>query len=377
MGQQARGVTIIATVLSGSRRPDKFSPALFDEFSMLSAIIFNLSHRSSSGRSMTGRRGMAAVIGGVLALSGLSTASAESSSGNAAKILETFSAGVFRYQIVALPCVKKEKTSECPIAVNLLKNGRRLDREILPQAAANRKFVRRPIDPGWTYRLFDAAPKLRVWTSGYENDYVGVLARAVPLGATHRGLLITQLTGFERLHRDHLLYAVENNKLKKLWSFSEDPSGRIVWSSVYPVIHQNQNYLLFWQGAQGYSKNSGDDEPDSEQASLLNWPAGKNVIEAMPLPAKELPLYLVVSSFYSSVAQARDAVRKIAGKEVACPESVASNILALATAEYPKLTRQEKAFSGSLFFTKSQADDFQQELTHCTPAIKSETFILN
>jgi hypothetical protein len=318
-----------------------------------------------------------AAVGGMLALLCFSTATAKTSRNDAVKVLETFATGAFQYQVVVAPCVRKE---ECLVVVNLLKNGKRVDQKPLPQAAENRKFERKPISPAWTSMLFNAAPELRVWESGYENAYVGILARAVPLDAAHVGLLVTQLTGFDVLHRDHALYVVDEGKLKEIWSFSD--SAPPVSSAVYPVTRQGQNYLLFWEDRQGYPE--GENVPDTHRASLLAWRADKKTVESVTLPTKEISLYAAAAGFYPGAVQARQAAEKIecpANLELPAPVTADRRpyvaIFLLATADYPQLAHKEKVFLGNVFFTPEEAQEYQEGLKRCTPATDSRIIPLN
>jgi hypothetical protein len=321
-----------------------------------------------------------ALVGGILALLCLSTAAAETSQNDAVTVLETFATRDFQYQLAVAPCVGKK----CPISVNLLHNGKRLDQKSLPQAAKSRKFARKRIHPAWTARLFNAAPELHVWESGFKNARVGVLARAVPLDAAHVGLLVTQLIGVDVLHRDHVLYVADEGKLKEIWSFSD--SAPPVSSAVYPVTHQGKSYLLFWKDREGYPE--GENVPDSHQASLLIWQADKKSVESLTLPSREIPLYAAVSGFHPDAVQARQATEKIT-----CPAnfefrySPASSTTAdhrpyviislLATADYPQLAHKEKFFSGNVFFTRAEAQKYQEGLKHCTPATDSSIIPLH
>lgn len=326
------------------------------------------------------RRGWMVVVGGMLALLCL-PAAARASQNDAAKVLETFAAGAFQYQLAVAPCVREE----CPVIVNLLKNGKRVDRKTLPQAAVEgHEFERALIRPAWSDMLFNAAPELRVWNSGYEDAYVGVLARAVPLDAARVGLLVTQLTGFDVLHRDHVLYVAEKGKLKEIWSFSD--TSPPVSSAIYPVVHQGRNVLLFWKDHESYQEGylEGRIVPHSHQASLLIWRAKKKTLESVTLPTKEIPLYAAVIGFYPGAAQARQAAEKIEcpiNLELLHPETVDHrpfvSIFTLVTADYPQLKNEGEAFLGNVFFTREEAQQYQEGLERCTPTTDSRIVPLN
>jgi hypothetical protein len=321
------------------------------------------------------QRKLAALAATIMVMLCLSTAVAKPPP--AAKILETFAAEGFQYQIAMEPCRK----GKCPITVNLLKDGKLTDKKPLPQTAADRKFTHQLADPAWFSAPYNAAPQLRVWESGEENTYVGVQAQAVPLDATHTGLLVTQLTGFERIRRDHALYSVAQGKLEKLWSFSGiGPTA----STVYPVVRQDKNYLLFQKSRAGHSSEDGqgyspdgDILPYSYEASLLHWQADRMAVETIPLPARGIPLYLAVIGFYPDMARAEQVAWETECQTRGEPDGASAvNLRAftymLAVADYPQLARREKILLGNIFFTRAEAENFQQGLKTCKPALNAE-----
>ncbi len=315
------------------------------------------------------RRRWAAITIGVSALLFFSCAAARMLGENAGKVLETFTVGAFQYRVAVAPCVR----GTCPVTVDLLKNGRRVDRKTLPQAAATGDFERQPIDPAWTGWLSGKEPQLRVWNSGYENGYLGVLARPVRLGwpeMAHTGLLATQLSGFDHLHRDHVLYVIDRGRLKKAWSFSE--SGYPMSSAVFPVMTGKDHFLLFRQEWSGFPQS--DEEPDWQRIYLLSWRAEGKKIDAVQLPTEEFPLYAVVAGFHPNVPSAREAA-----KRMKCAEGV--DLRVLATEHYPQLAgngvSNGKALLGNLFFTREEARKYRDELKRCTPATDAETIPLS
>jgi len=313
------------------------------------------------------KRSWIVTMSGILALC-LSTADAKTPRNNATTVLETFAAGDFQYQIAVEPCVKKEKIElkqrtkweECPITVNLLKNGKRLDEKTLPLAAEDQKFERDSTDPS----LLNSA-------GSCSNCYVGVSARLVQLDTAYAGLLVTQSSGFEWVTRDHVLYIIDEDKLKRVWSFSDSwYGGHPEMSFISPLAAGTQHFLLFEETWVNFFGE--EEEPDWVRSSLLEWRADRKEIVRTPLPTKEFPLYAVVAGFYPKVSSAREAA-----KGIECAEGGAI-VRVLATDNY--LTRgqtAQKAMLGNVFFKREKAQEFQVGLKRCMPAMESEMIPLN
>jgi hypothetical protein len=319
---------------------------------------------------------------------------ARTPTGQSLKVLETYPAGAFQYQLAVEPgIIRKEAYTEprkaYPMSVRLLKNGKPADKKILRQAAASPDFERQPgwdephPDPESRIWRFDRLPgraaenpeKLWLWQSGHESDYVGVLARPVALGAKYPMLLVTQLAGFEHLYRNHALYRIDNGKLEKVWSFSE--AGRPMYTTVSPVRIQNRPALLFWQTRWGWQAD--EREADVHQISLLRWQNDKAVIETTPLPTLDIPLYAVAINFYPDVAQARQAAKAMVCDIEAPALERASDAypfpgIEIYALDYPPLAREGNILLGHVFFTAEEARNYQSGLQHCMPATGSRMF---
>ncbi|MDR3054222.1 MAG: hypothetical protein LBU53_02300 [Zoogloeaceae bacterium] len=308
------------------------------------------------------------ILTGVLSLLCLPDALAKAPKGH--KILETFHAGEFQYQIAVEPSVvikdpseENEARTEYPMTIHLLKNGKRVDKAILSQASLLPDFRAEHFVPDYSKR------KLRSWSSGHEISRGVTWAQTVRLDAVNTGLLVTQSRGWEHVTDNHELYVIYKGKLKKVWSFSGDPGSPWISSWVYPVFDQKQHVLLFLRYQ---SPNYTAKDHDTYEVDMLRWQADRGTIETIPLPVKDFPLYVVVIDFYPDMVQARETA----------PKPYCTNYwnYVLASRDYPqlgKLKNSKDFFSGNIFFTVDEAQKYQEALKQCEPATDSRIFILN
>lgn len=282
----------------------------------------------------------------------LSTSSALAQS---ARTLEKFPADAFQYRLEVRPAVFREGLKEYPMAVSLYRNGKRVDRRILPKAAESLDFEKRAIASHWAIPDASAA-KLAAWESGVEQHSLGTLARTVKLGRRGMGLLVSQLDGFDRLFRAHVLYGVEKGKLKEIWSFSETIGRGWQWSFVEPVTRNGQDFLVFRRGVQNYAFAS-DEEPDTVEIELLDWQAGS--LKTASLPTREFTLHVVWIASYPDAIKARQVAENL--------QFDAFPIYALSVRAYPQLPQlsaQEghAVFLGNLFLTQEEAQKYQDAI---------------
>ena len=333
-------------------------------------------------------------VASVLALLCFSTAFAQTPKTNTAKkkpaspkVLGVFEAGRFQYQLAVAPCVNKEGP-ECPVVVNLLQGGKQVDKQKLKWFAATQKFKPKPPEEG------KASPG-KAWAAVAEGcedcDEIGescykIEAQLTPLDAKHSGLFLTQTCGMEHVVSLYELYTVINGKLKKVWSHFPSSIGAPMGTSVFPVVIEKRLALLLWES---------DWYEHKLEARLLRWQADKKKMVSMKLPTKAFPLHLVAFGFYSEVDLANNAKSQIecvkAAKdnakdaEPADAEPAEGNgegfrlwkLQVLETEHLPQLKRPEKALLGNLFFTRKEAEEFQQELKACLPTREAEIILLN
>ncbi len=309
-------------------------------------------------------------------------------------VLETFeiSSG-YAFQLEVPACEKKTdkyvgEWTECPIAVNLLKNNKKIDQQFLPVAAAPYEFEKGQIsmDWNWSIDLYNAQPELQAWDSGYEQYAVGVLGKAVQLGSNYEGFLVSQLYGFERVLRDHRLYAVEKNRIKEVWSHTEGspPNDGVI--AVYPVTYQGQPFLLFWKRGTDWEGNydtSTWDHPDYVEARLLYANSKNGRVESILLPTDEIPLYAVVTGRYPDLAKARNAIDDLkcsnyidlSRKDKSAENPVYIQLQALKTEHYPELSDKKEFVTGDVFFSQEVALRYQQALNQRCEQVPDSTII--
>jgi hypothetical protein len=294
-----------------------------------------------------------------------------------------FPAGEFQCRLEVRPRALRKNIfwpndtiKEYPMAVSLYRNGRRLDRKLLPEAAWELDFEKRAIDPDYSgWAIPDVTEKnLAVWESGVETSHLGTLARTVNLGKMGTGLLVTQLSGFERLFRKHVLYAIKKGKLKEIWSFSESIGRGWQWSFVEPVTRNGRNFLVFWSGIQDFAF-TGSTEPDTLEIKLLD--AGSGVMQITSLPTREFPLYVVWIASYADAVKAREAAQQAQEANRECED-----MHALAFQDYPQLPRlpaqaeeAQAVFLGNIFLTLKEAQKYQEAMQFCMG--DSRLFFLN
>ncbi len=296
-------------------------------------------------------------------------------------VIETFDAGTHHYQLVVMPCVERlsrfgYEETECPIVVNLLKEGKRVDSQELPLPAYIPILEHLYIRPSWGEMLYNHNPAQKVWSFGYDELSISLLPKLVQLDDQKTGLLVTQHYGFEAVNNLHVLYTERNGKLRRIWSHTDKTTRH--HSEVYPVEANGKPYLLFW-------KNSPDYPITRHEAFLLRWNARKTAIESIALPTADIPLYAVAIEFYDSGEDEAEILCERNGKlQWARNESYNSLIgtpfvrsYTISTHDYASLPHDKKMMSGNVFFTLDNARKFQQGLTDCEPSTDSEIIELN
>ncbi len=297
-------------------------------------------------------------------------------------VIETFDAGAYQYQLVVTPCVERlsrygHQETECPIVVNLLKEGKRVDSQELPLPAYIPILEHKYIWPKWGAMLYNHNPAQKVWSFGYEYWHVSLLPKLVKLDDKQNGLLVTQHYGFEVLNDEHVLYTEYKGKLQRIWSHAGLPPP-YQWSEIYPVTADGKPYLLFW-------RNSPDDQTTKHEAYLLRWNSNKKTVEPIALPTADIPLYAVAIEFYDSDeeeteiackrnSELHDTTKENYTKLIGIPY-VETYILS--TRNYPGLPQDKKMMSGNVFFSLEEARKLQQGLKDCEPSTDSEIIELN
>jgi hypothetical protein len=123
-------------------------------------------------------------------------------------------------------------------------------------------------------------------------------------------LLVTQLSGFDHLHREHVLYAVEKGKLREIWSFSEP--GQPMWPFVEPVTRNGRDFLVFWRTIPSYEETM----LDTLEIKLLD--AGASALKIASLPTREFPIYAVWIASCADAASGATGEHGMRGARHAC-----------------------------------------------------------
>ena len=113
---------------------------------------------------------------------------------------------------------------ECPFHVRLMEAGKAVDSVALPETACG------PPRPMKVDRAFGTAPEARAWITGTEACHVGVAAMTVAISDRDLALLVTQRIGWERVARRHVLYRVDQGKVRSVWSADEGLSSSSITS---------------------------------------------------------------------------------------------------------------------------------------------------
>lgn len=201
--------------------------------------------------------------------------------------LAQFPAGQNSFRLVIGEC----KESACPIQVELISGDRVTDTYTLPVESVNAQSRTEKVDENW-----GAESGLSAWATGEEGNYVSTTARTVRLASDTTGLVVSQLSGFEHLNRQHVLLLARDNKLIAAWQGAQ-PEG-----PAWAATEVTEAGLLYIQGLDhGY-----ESQPDTLSITRLAWNPNTQQIDEQPLPAADVPVYWVSAGTYASEARARE-----------------------------------------------------------------------
>lgn len=281
---------------------------------------------------------------GILLLSGCQTKPhpSEPSAIAGRKTLESLAVGAYSYDLALGSC----ENDRCPFEVVLRSSRGLLDRFTLPIAAYSDEASAEPVDAVW-----GAEPGMHAWSTGSEQRYVGVAMRAVKLGPSVDGVLVTQRYGFEQLRRLHLVLAREGDKLHRVWSAEEGQGPRWSATALMPEVDGSQP-IAYWIGA----LSTANSEPDRISVQKLTWDTAAKDLVASGLPNASTPLFVTVAGAYGSPAQAH-AARDAKGDCLA-------NFFVLATTEYP-VSAKGKAVVAVVDVSRSRAEALAAATVQC------------
>ncbi|WP_120540388.1 hypothetical protein [Corallococcus terminator] len=169
------------------------------------------------------------------------------------------------------------------------------------------------------------------WTSGEEERNVTTSVQPVRLEAGEWGLLVTQESGFEHVHRRHRLYALKDGGVTEAWNGDENFAGpEMSHVGPYPLA-PGSPVEGFYREYAFLSADRESGEPDQWKLDAYRWDAAgrKAVKELRHRPERHAA---IIGSF--KTAQEAIAYRDGAQLEQAC----ASSFLVLETKPFKRLT---------------------------------------
>lgn len=262
------------------------------------------------------------------------------------RVLQTFHAGHFDFDLTMLPC----RLHECPIQVRLLAAGRVVDHLALPVPASSQRVKAEFVDQDW-----GADPGLKAWRSGFESEYVATVGRLLTLTPQVTGLLVSQRYGFEHVKRAHLLVLPRRGKLRVIWKAVEGEGPTWSATRVLPGATAGQDIGYF----QGFFDPDGD-APGRFEAARLRWDGTTASLQETPLPDRAMPLYVLSLGDYESVAKAREARFTYA--------SCLSSYWVLDGGAFRGMSHT-RPFVGKVYPRRSQAEEAAHNAKSCLPSL--------
>jgi hypothetical protein len=261
---------------------------------------------------------------------------------SADRVLETFRANQFVVDLTIAEC----RSSECPIEVRLRTHDHVIDRVTLPIAARSQCASAEPVDALWGA---DAGRK--AWATGEEEQYVSTAARLLRLVPRTPALLVSQRYGFEHLKRNHLLLVPRAGKLVVAWK-AEEGAGP-TWSAMQVIGGPGRQQIAYFNG---FSEPE-EDVAERLDAVRLSWNAATARVQESPLPAPNMPLYLLDLGTHATVAQARQA---------RTANTCESHYWVLEAARF-RAGASDKALIGMLYIARAAADQAARSAERCLP----------
>ncbi|GMU03665.1 hypothetical protein KH5H1_77880 [Corallococcus caeni] len=169
------------------------------------------------------------------------------------------------------------------------------------------------------------------WTSGEEERSVTTSVQPVQLEAETWGLLVTQESGFEHVHRRHRLYAVKDGGVTEAWNGDENFAGpEQSFVGPYPLTPGSPVEGFFREYA-FLSADAESGEPDQWKLDAYRWDAAgrKAVKELQHRPGS----YAAILGSFKTVQEAM-AYRDGAQRDQGC----AAGFLVLASTPLKRLT---------------------------------------
>ena len=280
------------------------------------------------------------------------------------RVLTTLSAAPFSYELSVLHREPEQAQRDVerfqsdggsdPFSVRLLKGDRVMDELLLFQSSCGQATVH-PVD-GVRGGDSDAAS----WATQYDTCDTRLAARTVKLSAEVTALLLTQASGYEYRFSKHFLYAVQGEKLRTIWTFSDDTTGLDRSStSVLCTDAAGRQDIAFI-----HEQRSHDGDPAAVTAQRLRFEGALAQPTVTPLPDEHAPLYVLVLGDFRDLSSARRMSRACLDQVYLFERSVLPQLQAPAF------------YFGAVFATHKDADTAAASLRECPDLPPSRVFEL-
>jgi hypothetical protein len=209
--------------------------------------------------------------------------------------LATFpAAGGSSFALVPGTCA----AAPCALSIELRSGARTLDSAPLDFAASPSHPTQTTADRLLGAGDLLASRSVTAWTAGDGENSVVTAARTVQLSPQETGLLVSQAGGFEHVKRRHYLFAIVDDRLKRVWT-GEEGAGP-TWSATVLIDDADgrAQHILHLTGFQ-----PGGSEPDTVSARRYRWDAERKTLVDTPVG----PMSAVVVGDFADLDAARAA----------------------------------------------------------------------
>ena len=194
------------------------------------------------------------------------------------------------FALVSGPCVQ----ASCAAALELVREGQRLDSAPLEFAASSAKLEAQPAQT-----LFGSKTALPIWTSGDGEGAVSTAVQTVRLSADRVGLLVHQSAGFEHVKVRRDLFVADGDTLKKVWSKADGQGPVRSYVDVVPrgaSTSAATDEIVMIEGM-----TAAPNEADRIVATRLTWDESTKTLSESPV--ESLPV--VVAATFATAERAR------------------------------------------------------------------------
>ena len=193
------------------------------------------------------------------------------------------------FALVAGACVQ----TACAAALELVRDGQRLDASTLDFAASSPKLEARKSEG--VQNLFGSKTALPIWIAGEGEGAVATALQAVRLSADRVGVLVHQSVGFEHVKMRRDLFIADGDALKKIWSKADGQGPVRSYADVVPRDATIDDIVMI----EGIS--TAPNEPDRIIATRYMWDESTKTLKDAGI--ESLPV--VVAATFASAERAR------------------------------------------------------------------------